>query len=78
MKEKIALGAFSALFIGSGQILKGETEKGLKFMLTFYFGIPILLYVTLSLSGGLFVIVFGVSIIFAVLFWIYNIWDATR
>ncbi|OGC06465.1 hypothetical protein A2526_06020 [candidate division WOR-1 bacterium RIFOXYD2_FULL_36_8] len=75
---KLALGFFSAFFVGSGQILKGETEKGLKFMLTFYFGIPTLLYVTLAFSGEVFLIAFGIAIIFIILFWAYNVWDATK
>ncbi len=76
--EKLALGLFSALIVGAGQILKGETQKGLKFMLTFYFGLPLLLYLTLSFSGGLFLIVFGIAVIFLLLFWAYNIWDAAK
>lgn len=76
--EKAALGMFSAMLVGSGQILKGETEKGIKMMLTFYFVIPILLYVILSFSGSIFLITFGFSIIFAVIFWVYNIIDATK
>ncbi|MBI5701628.1 hypothetical protein HZC34_07315 [Candidatus Saganbacteria bacterium] len=78
MSRNFALVIFSALFIGSGQILKGETEKGIKIMLAFYFGVPLILYFTLGISGGLFVIVFGITIIFTVLFWLYNIWDAAR
>lgn len=78
MTTRIALGFVSAFLVGGGQILKGETEKGLKFLLSFYFGMPMLLYVTLSFSGALFLVIFGVSIIFAIIFWIYNIWDASR
>jgi len=77
-KTKIIFGIASALLVGAGQILKGESEKGLKFMLTFYFGLPILLYVNLAFNGGMFLIVFGISAIFAIIFWLYNIWDAAR
>lgn len=59
-------------------MLKGEAEKGIKFMLTFYFCLPILLYVTLAFSGGLFLIVLGITVIFAIIFWGYNIWDAAK
>ena len=77
-RENIALALFSGLLVGSGQILKGEVEKGLKLMLTFYFGLPLLLYLTLSFSGGLFLLVFGIVVIFCIIFWAYNIWDAAR
>jgi len=69
---------FSLLVVGLGQILKGEAEKGLKFMLLFYFALPLLLYFTLAISGALFLVIFGFTTIFAVIFWIYNIWDAYR
>lgn len=77
MKNKRLAQAFiSAIFVGGGQILKGDSEKGIKLLLTFYFGIPVLLYVTLAFSGGLFLVIFGVTIIFAIILWIYNIIDA--
>lgn len=77
MKNKRLAQAFiSAIFVGGGQILKGDSDKGIKLLLTFYFGIPILLYVILAFSGGLFLIAFGISIIFAVILWVYNIIDA--
>jgi len=78
MKNRVVLAFFSAFLAGSGQILKGETEKGLKIMLTFYFGIPTLLYITLAFSGEIFLMALGISIIFIILFWAYNIWDAAR
>jgi len=68
----------SFLVVGLGQIFKGEGEKGLKFILVFYFTLPLLLYLCLSLSGGLFLLVFGVGTIFAVIFWLYNVVDAYR
>ncbi len=77
-KEKVALGFISALVVGGGQILKGDTNKGLKLMLTFYFGLPLLLYMTLGFSGALFLMVLGIAMIFSFLFWAFNIWDATR
>ncbi len=77
-KEKVMPGILSALIIGAGQILKGESEKGLKFMLTFYFGVPVLLYILLAFSGSLFLVVFGIAVIFLILFWAYNIWDAVK
>jgi hypothetical protein len=76
--ERYFFTLMSFLVVGLGQILKGEGEKGLKFILVFYFTLPLLLYLSLSLSGGLFLMVFGVATIFAVIFWIYNIIDAYR
>ncbi|MBI5699459.1 hypothetical protein HZC35_04010 [Candidatus Saganbacteria bacterium] len=66
----------SLLLVGGGQSLKGQGEKAIKFMLLFYFALPALLYASLIISGGLFVVVFGVVVVFAVIFWLYNIIDA--
>lgn len=66
----------SLFLVGGGQLIKGRGEKAVKFMLLFYFTLPALLYVSLMISGGLFVVVFGVVTVFAVIFWMYNIFDA--
>lgn len=66
----------SLLLVGGGQAVKGRGEKAVKFMLLFYFALPALLYASLMISGGLFVVVFGVVTVFAVIFWLYNIIDA--
>ena len=66
----------SFFIVGLGQAIKGETEKGLKFMLLFYFALPAVIYFALFISGGLFLVVSGVGIIFAAIFWIYNLIDA--
>ncbi|MFA4905290.1 MAG: hypothetical protein WC645_02180 [Candidatus Margulisiibacteriota bacterium] len=67
---------FSLLLVGGGQLFKGQGEKAVKFMLLFYFTLPALLYASLMISGGLFLAVFGVATVFAVMFWMYNIFDA--
>lgn len=66
----------SFFIVGLGQTVKGEAEKGVKFMLLFYFALPTIIYLALFISGALFLLVSGVGIIFAVIFWIYNIIDA--
>ena len=78
IREKLGLLIFSIFFVGSGQILKGESHKGLQLMLVFYFGIPAILYLTMAFSGSLFLVVFGFSLIFAILLWGYGIWDAVK
>lgn len=79
MKNKhFVLALCSALVIGLGQILKGDSEKGIKFILTFYVALPAILYITLSFSGSIFLILFGVSIIFSFIFWAVNVLDAAR
>jgi len=67
---------FSFFIIGSGQVLKGDGEKGLKLILITYFVIPIAIYLSLAINGLLFLTVMGIAIIFLILLWIYNIWDA--
>lgn len=66
----------STFLVGGGQAIKGQGEKAIKFILLFYFALPALLYASLMISGGLFVVVFGVATVFAVIFWLYNIFDA--
>ena len=74
MKYLYALLSF--LIVGLGQIVKGDMEKGIKFILLFYFALPALIYLSLTISGGLFLVVSGIGIIFGIIFWIYNIIDA--
>jgi len=66
----------SFFLVGLGQLVKGQGEKAVKFMLLFYFALPALLYASLMISGGLFLVVFGVVTVFAIIFWAYNIFDA--
>ncbi len=70
--------AFSLLIVGLGQLVKGDWEKGIKFILLFYFALPAVIYFSLLVSGALFLAVFGISTIFALIFWAYNIIDAFR
>jgi len=66
----------SACIIGLGQIIKGDSDKGIKWMLFFYFFFPALTYVALKLHGYAFLFIFGFGIIAYPIFWIYNILDA--
>ena len=75
-QAKLFPALLSFFIVGLGQTIKGETEKGVKFMLLFYFALPAVVYLALFISGALFLIVSGIGIIFAVIFWIYNIIDA--
>ena len=68
----------SALIVGLGQMVKGNGEKGLKFLLLFYFPLPVLIYISLLISGAVFLVVFGIGTIFAVIFWLYNVIDAFK
>lgn len=66
----------SLMIVGLGQIIKGEGEKGLKMLLTFYLAFPALAYVSLLINAYLFLLVLGLLLISAAVVWIYNIWDA--
>lgn len=66
----------SALVAGLGQTIKGDGKKGLKIMLWFYLGIPIIIIGTLLLNAYLFLMVFAVSVILYPIIWIMNIIDA--
>ena len=79
MKRKYWLEAIASfLVVGLGQIIKGEGKKGLKLLLAFYFVLPALIYVSLLINAFLFLVVFGLSLISAVILWVYSIWDALK
>lgn len=82
MKEntwlKVFLALASTFVVGLGQILKGDSEKGIKFLLLFYFALPAIFYFSLLISGAIFLLVFGIGLVFAVIFWGYNIIDAYK
>ena len=69
---------FSFFIVGLGQIIKGQSEKGLKFMLLIYFIIPMLLYLFFMIKAELFLLMLGFFTIFYLIFWVYNIMDAYR
>jgi len=66
----------SLLVVGLGQIIKKEGDKGLKMMLAFYLGIPTALYTSLLINGYLFLIALALCLLFGIMLWIYNVWDA--
>ncbi|MGB9612836.1 MAG: hypothetical protein ACPL4K_01485 [Candidatus Margulisiibacteriota bacterium] len=79
MKNKHWLEAGASFFIvGLGQIIKGEGKKGLIFILIFYFVLPTATYLSLMVNAYFFLLVFSFSLIFGIIFWLYNIWDALK
>lgn len=66
----------SFFIIGLGQIIKGEGEKGLKMLLTFYFAFPLLVYLSLLINAYLFLLALSLVLISATVLWLYNLWDA--
>jgi len=73
---KIFSAICSILVVGLGQLLKGETKKGILLLLAFYFTLPALVYVSLVIDGMLFLYVLGFAIISGIILWIYSIADA--
>ena len=76
MKLHILEGISSVFVVGFGQILKGETSKGLILLLLFYFTIPALVYGSLAIDAVVFLWILGFSIIFAIMEWGYSVADA--
>lgn len=69
--------ALCSLFVvGLGQIIKGETKKGILLLLTFYFVLPALVYLFLVLNAYLFLCVFGFAVISGIILWLYSIGEA--
>jgi TM2 domain-containing membrane protein YozV len=73
---KIFFALASALIVGLGQILKGQTEKGFILLLTTYLAVPAILYLAFLRSGGSFLLLFGISVVALSVLWIYNVIDA--
>ena len=67
---------FSFFIVGFGQILKGESKKGLKLLLAFYFVLPALIYAALLINAQLFLIILSLVLLTGICLWLYNIWDA--
>lgn len=76
MKLHIIEAVSSVLIVGLGQIIKGESKKGLFLLLSFYFVIPAIVYVPLMFKSYLFIYLFGLAIISGIILWTYSIGDA--
>lgn len=69
--------AFASIFIaGSGQVLKGEAKKGLKLMIWFYMGLPVLIFGMFLLNPYLFLMAFAAVVVIYPVFWALNVIDA--
>ena len=78
MKKRCWIEAILSIFIvGFGQIIKGESKKGLKLLLVFYFALPALAYVALLIYAQLFLIILSLVLLANIILWLYNIWDAS-
>jgi len=66
----------SALVAGLGQIMKGDAKKGLKIMVWFYLGFPILIYGALLLNAYVFLLIFAAFVVIYPVVWVMNIIDA--
>lgn len=75
-KKYLAPALLSFFVAGLGQIIKGDAKKGLKIMLWFYLGLPILLYGAMLLNAYIFLVIFAFSVVFYPVFWVLNIVDA--
>lgn len=75
-KKYLAPAIFSAAVAGLGQIMKGDNKKGLKIMLWFYMGFPVMIVGSFLLNPYIFLMVFAGAVVLYPLFWIMNIIDA--
>ncbi|PIS31356.1 hypothetical protein COT42_01290 [Candidatus Saganbacteria bacterium CG08_land_8_20_14_0_20_45_16] len=76
MKWYYGSGLASLLVVGLGQIIKGDSRKGLSLLLLFYFVAPALIYLSLAFNFPWLVYLFGFTIISAILMWLYSLADA--
>ena len=75
-KKYILPAAASAAVAGLGQVIKGQAGKGLKIMLWFYLGFPIMIFGSLLLNAYLFLAVFAAFVVLYPVIWAFNIFDA--
>jgi len=66
----------SVLVAGLGQVIKGDAVKGLKIMLWFYLGFPMIIFGSLLLNAYLFLACLAVFVIAYPVIWVINIIDA--
>jgi hypothetical protein len=66
----------SLLVVGLGQIIKGEGKKGVILLLVFYFLLPAAVYLSLLVSGQIFLYVLGLALLCAIILWVYSIGEA--
>lgn len=66
----------SAVVVGLGQIIKGNSQKGILLLLFFYFFLPALVYFTLLINAHLFLIAFGFAVISGIIAWMYSVGEA--
>jgi len=78
MKRKIYFfpTIFSIFIIGLGQIIKGDSEKGLKWLLFAYAGIPMIIYTSFIINTYLFLFLLSITVVVYPIFWVYNVLDA--
>lgn len=77
-KQKIFLFLCSFFVPGLGQILINQTEKGLKIMLWFYFGLPLITLICLYINIYIFLASLFITMFCALFLWLYNILDIIR
>ena len=65
----------SVLIVGLGQIIKGKTEKGLALLLTFYVGLPAIIYVSLLINGNFIIYSLSSVVIAGIVLWLYSLTD---
>ncbi|MFH1709698.1 MAG: hypothetical protein ABH860_01335 [bacterium] len=76
-RKKYFLPALSSAAVsGFGQVIKGDADKGLKMMLWFYLGFPMIIFSSLLLNAYLFLAVFAAFVMLYPVIWAYNIFDA--
>lgn len=69
-------GIASFFIVGLGQILHGESSKGLKMILAVYLAVPFAVFSSLAINGYLFLLVLAICSMLAISIWINSIWTA--
>ena len=76
-RKKYYIPAFvSAGVAGLGQVIKGDARKGLKIMLWFYLGFPVMIVGSFLLNAYLFLVVLAIFAVLYPVIWAFNVFDA--
>jgi hypothetical protein len=76
MKLHLLEAISSALIVGLGQIIKGETKKGILLLLAFYLFLPAVVYSSLLFDSNYPVIALAVAVVLGIGLWGYSVLEA--
>lgn len=76
-RKRYVMPAILSFFVaGLGQIVKGNGRRGVRIMIWFYMGMPVLILGAFLLHPLIFLVTLAGAVVLYPLIWLYNISDA--